>query len=92
MAVGKGERTSQLQKQEETATDLDVKRALHCMIGVTVEALKLHFKRDELPGLIIIIIIIMIIIIRSNKIRNKKRVTLQYVNNKIIIKNVLEKE
>ena len=41
----------QLQEQEETATDLDVKRALHYMIGVAVEALKLNFKRDELPAL-----------------------------------------
>ena len=41
----------QLQEQEETATDLDVKRTLHYIIGVTVEALKLNFKRDELPGL-----------------------------------------
>ena len=41
----------QLQEQEETATDLDVKRALHYMIGFAVEALKLNFKRDELPAL-----------------------------------------
>ena len=41
----------QLQEQEETATDVEVKRALQYMIGVTVEALKLHFKRDDLPGL-----------------------------------------
>ena len=41
----------QLQEQEETARDLDVKRALNHVIGVTVEALKLNFKRDELPGL-----------------------------------------
>lgn len=41
----------QLQEQEETATDAEVKRALQYMIGVTVEALKLHFKRDDLPGL-----------------------------------------
>ena len=41
----------QLQEQEETARDHDVKRAVHYVIGVTVEALKLNFKRDELPGL-----------------------------------------
>ena len=41
----------QLQEQEETARDGDVQRAVHYMIGVTVEALKLNFKRDELPGL-----------------------------------------
>ena len=40
----------QLQEQEETARDGDVKRAVHYMIGVTVDALKLNFKRDELPG------------------------------------------
>ena len=41
----------QLQEQEETARDGDVQRAVHYMIGVTVEALKLNFKLDELPGL-----------------------------------------
>ena len=41
----------QLQEQVETARDGDVKRAVHYMIGVTVDALKLNFKRDELPGL-----------------------------------------
>ena len=43
----------QLQEQEETATDAEVKRALQYMIGVTVEALKLHLNSewDDLPGL-----------------------------------------
>ena len=41
----------QLQEQEESARDEDVQRAVHYMIGVTVEALKLNFKRDESPGL-----------------------------------------
>ena len=31
-------------------------RAVHDMTGVTVEALKLNFKRDELPGLSRIVI------------------------------------
>ena len=39
----------QLQGQEDEATDMDVKCALQYMIGVTVEALKLHFKQDQLP-------------------------------------------
>ena len=46
----------QLQEQEETARDGDVKRAVHDMTGVTVEDLKLNFKRDELPGLSRIVI------------------------------------
>ena len=41
----------QLQEQKETATDAEVKCGLQYMIGVKVEALKLHFKRDDLPGL-----------------------------------------
>ena len=41
----------QLQEQEETAIDVEVKRGLQYMIQVKVEALKLHFKRDDLPGL-----------------------------------------
>jgi len=41
----------QLQEQEEAAMEEEVKRALQYMIGVTSEALKLHFKREDLPGL-----------------------------------------
>ena len=41
----------QLQEQEETAMDAEVKRGLQYMIQVKVEALKLHFKQDDLPGL-----------------------------------------
>ncbi len=40
-----------LQEQEEAAKKEDVKRALKYLKGVTTEALKLHFKREELPGL-----------------------------------------
>ena len=40
-----------LQKKEDAATDEDVKRALHYMLEVTVEALKLKFKKDEVHGL-----------------------------------------
>ena len=40
-----------LQELEETTRDDDIKRAIHYMIGVTMEALNLNFKRDELPGL-----------------------------------------
>ena len=36
--------------------DDDIKRAIHYMIGVTVEALKLNFKRHELPGLLRLVI------------------------------------
>ena len=46
----------QLQEQEDEATDMDVKRALQYMIGVTVKALKLHFKRDQLLGLLRLVI------------------------------------
>ena len=41
----------QLQEQEEAAMEEEVKRALQYMIGITSEALKLHFKREDLPGL-----------------------------------------
>ena len=41
----------QLQEQEETERDGDVQRAVHYMIVVTVEALKLNFKRGESTGL-----------------------------------------
>ena len=40
-----------LQKKEHAATDEDVKRALHYMLEVTVEALKLKFQKEELHGL-----------------------------------------
>ena len=39
----------QPQEQEETARDGDFKRAVHYMIEVTVDALKLNFKRCLLP-------------------------------------------
>lgn len=41
----------QLQEQQEIERDYDVKRAVYYMIEVTVDAQKLNFKRDELPGL-----------------------------------------
>lgn len=41
----------QLQEQQEIERDYDVKRAVYYMIEVTVDALKLNFKRDELSGL-----------------------------------------
>ena len=40
-----------LQKQEGSATDPDVQKALQYMIGVAEEALKLNFKKVEVPGL-----------------------------------------
>ena len=46
----------QLQEKEETARDGDVQRAVHYMIGVTVEAFNLNFKRDESPGLFSLVI------------------------------------
>ena len=46
----------ELQEREETTRDDDIKRATHYMIGVTVEALKLNFKRDALPGLLRLVI------------------------------------
>ena len=47
----------ELQEREENTRDDDIKRAIHYMIGVTVEALKLNFKRDALPGLLRLVII-----------------------------------
>ena len=41
----------QLQKQEDAATDDDVKRAQEYMIQLTVDALKSRFQRNEVPGL-----------------------------------------
>ena len=40
-----------LQRNEDSATDEDVKRAIQYMLEVTVEALKLNFKKEEVPGL-----------------------------------------
>ena len=40
-----------LQRKEDAATDEDVKRALHYMLEVTVEALKLKFQKEEVHGL-----------------------------------------
>ena len=40
-----------LQKKEDAATDEDVKHALHYMLEVTVEVLKLKFKKDKVQGL-----------------------------------------
>ena len=39
------------QTREDAATDEDVKRALQYMIEVTVEALQLNFKKEEMSGL-----------------------------------------
>ena len=41
----------QLQKQEDAATDDDVKRAQEYMIQLTLDALKSRFQRNEVPGL-----------------------------------------
>ena len=38
------------QRREDAATDEDVKRVLQYMIEVTVEALKLNFKKEEISG------------------------------------------
>ena len=46
----------ELQEREENTRDDDIKGAIHYMIGVTVEALKLNFKRDALPGLLRLVI------------------------------------
>ena len=40
-----------LQRKEDAATDEDVKRVFHYMLEVTVEALKLKFKKEEVHGL-----------------------------------------
>ena len=47
----KEQELTDLQKQEDSATDQDVKKALQYMIGVAEEALKLNFKKVEVPGL-----------------------------------------
>ena len=41
----------ELQKKEDAAKDEQVKRALHYMMEVTVEALKLKFQKEEVSGL-----------------------------------------
>ena len=47
----KEEELRQLQKQEDTATDEDVKRAQLYMMELTVDALKLRFQQYEVPSL-----------------------------------------
>ncbi|KAL9978141.1 hypothetical protein ACROYT_G015628 [Oculina patagonica] len=40
-----------LQMREDTATDVEVKRALEYMVNLTADALKSRFQREEVPGL-----------------------------------------
>lgn len=40
-----------LQMREDSATDVDVKRALEYIISLTSDALKSRFQREEVPGL-----------------------------------------
>ena len=58
-----------LQKKKDAPTDEDVKRALHYMLEVTVEALKLKFKKDEVHGLAKLVLL-----------RRKKAVEMQWVS------------
>ena len=57
-------------KKEDAATDEDVKRALHYMLEVTVEALKLKFKKNEVHGLAKLVLLE----------RRKKAVEMQWVS------------
>ena len=59
-----------LQKREDVATDQDVKRALQYMVEVTVEALKLKFKKEEVRGLAKLVLLE----------RRKKAVEMQWVS------------
>ena len=59
-----------LQRKEDAATDEDVKRALHYMLEVTVEALKLKFKKEEVHGLAKLVLLE----------RRKKAVEMQWVS------------
>ena len=58
-----------LQKREGSTTDEEVKRALLYMIEVTVEALKLKFQKEEVPGLAKLVLLE----------RRKKAVEMQFV-------------
>ena len=49
--LSKEKELQELQRQEDEATELDTKRALHYLIGVAIEALKLRFLREEVSGL-----------------------------------------
>ena len=59
-----------LQRKEDAATDEDVKRALHYTLEVTVEALKLKFKKEEVHGLAKLVLLE----------RRKKPVEMQWVS------------
>lgn len=49
--IAKEKELRELQRKEEVATDLETKRALVYIIEVAVEALKLRFQRESVPGL-----------------------------------------
>lgn len=49
--LGKEKELQDLQKQEDTSTDPETKRALQYMIEIAVDALKSRFQREEVPGL-----------------------------------------
>ena len=49
--LAKEKELQDLQKREDAATDVDVKRALEYMINLTSDALKSKFQHDEVPGL-----------------------------------------
>ena len=49
--LSKEKELQELQKQEDAAVDPDTKAALSYMISVAVDALKLRFLKEEVPGL-----------------------------------------
>lgn len=49
--LAKEKELQDLQKREEAATDVQVKRAIEYMLTLTSDALKAKFQREEVPGL-----------------------------------------
>ena len=68
--VEKEKELRELQKKEDAAKDEQVKRALHYMMEVTVEALKLKFQKEDLFGLAKLVLLE----------RRKKAVEMQWVS------------
>ena len=60
----------ELQRNEDAATDPDIKKAIHYIMEITVEALKLRFQREEVPGLAKLVLLE----------RRKKAVDMQWVS------------
>ena len=60
----------ELQRNEDAATDPDIKKAIHYMTEITVKGLKLRFQMEEVPGLAKLVLLE----------RRKKAVDMQWVS------------